>query len=65
MKILLSLIICSSVAGDCMPPFDWHETFRTKYDCLTFGYEESLRKMKEIKVICPVCKGNGFIRVPY
>ncbi len=31
-----------------MPPFDWHETFRTKYDCLTFGYEESLRKMKEI-----------------
>ena len=31
-----------------MPPFDWHETFTTKYDCLTFGYEESLSKMKEI-----------------
>ena len=48
MKFVLSLIICSSVASECMPPFDWQETFRTKYDCLTFGYEESLKKMKEI-----------------
>ena len=48
MKIILSLIICSSVASECMPPFDWHETFRTKYDCLTFGYEESKRKLEEI-----------------
>ena len=48
MKILLSLIICSQVAGTCMPPYPWPETFRTKYDCLTFGYEESLRKMEEI-----------------
>ena len=48
MKIILSLIICSSLAGECMPPFDWHETFGTKYDCLTFGYEESQKKMKEI-----------------
>ena len=31
-----------------MPPFDWKDTFKTKYDCLTFGYEESLKKMKEI-----------------
>ena len=48
MKILLSLIICSQVAGTCMPPYPWPETFRTQYDCLTFGYEESLRKMEEI-----------------
>ena len=48
MKIILSLIICSSLAGECMPPFDWPETFKTKYDCLVFGYEESLKKMKEI-----------------
>ena len=31
-----------------MPPYEWPEAFRTKYDCLTFGYEESLKKMKEI-----------------
>ena len=48
MKILLSLIICSQVAGTCMPPYPWPETFSTQYDCLTFGYEESLRKMEEI-----------------
>ena len=48
MKFGLSLIICSSVAGECMPPFDWQDTFRTQYDCLVFGYEESLNKMNEI-----------------
>ena len=31
-----------------MPPFDWHDTFNSKYDCLVFGYEESINKMKEI-----------------
>ena len=48
MKILLSLIICSQVAGTCMPPYQWPETFRTQYDCLMFGYEESMSKMEEI-----------------
>ena len=48
MKIILSLIICSSVVGERMPPFDWQDAFRTKYDCLTFGYQESLKKMEEI-----------------
>ena len=48
MKILMSLIICSSVAGDCMPPFQWPEAFNTKYDCLHFGYEEAKLKMKEM-----------------
>ena len=48
MKILLSLIICSSVAQECMPPFEWPQTFKTQYDCLHFGYQESMKKMKEI-----------------
>ena len=48
MKFLLSLIICSSVAGECMPPFDWHEMFETKYDCLHFGYNEAINKLEEI-----------------
>ena len=48
MKILMSLIICSSVAQECMPPFQWPETFRTKYDCLHFGYEEARKKLEEI-----------------
>jgi hypothetical protein len=48
MKFLLSLIICSQVAGTCMPPYEWPETFNTQYDCLKFGYEESLNKIEEI-----------------
>ena len=48
MKILLSLIICSYTAGTCMPPYQWPEHFNTNYDCMMFGYEESMRKMKEI-----------------
>ena len=48
MKFILSLIICSSVAGECMPPFDWDESFNTQYDCLLFGYEESIVKLKEL-----------------
>jgi len=48
MKILLSLIICSQVHTTCMPPYEWPETFNTTYDCMTFGYQESLNKMEEI-----------------
>ena len=31
-----------------MPSFEWPETFRSKYDCLHFGYEESKRKLEEV-----------------
>ena len=48
MKIILSLIICSQIQGVCMAPYEWPEKFNTSYDCMTFGYEESLVKMKEI-----------------
>ena len=48
MKILLSLIICSYTANTCMPPYQWPEKFRTNYDCMMFGYEESINKMQEI-----------------
>ena len=48
MKILLSLIICSAVEGICMSPYTWPDRFNTMYDCLTFGYEESNKKMKEL-----------------
>ena len=48
MKFILSLIICSQVAGDCMPPYKWPEDFNSQYDCLLFGYEESIVKLKEI-----------------
>ena len=48
MKILLTLVLCSQIQQTCLQPFPWPETFNTQYDCLTFGYEESMKKMKEI-----------------
>ncbi len=48
MKFLLSLIICSQIHTTCMPPYEWPETFDTSYDCMMFGYEESINKMEEI-----------------
>ena len=48
MKFILSMIICSGVAGQCMPPYEWAETFNTQYDCLMFGYKESIVKMEEL-----------------
>ena len=48
MKILLSIVICSQVAGACMDPYPWPETFNSQYDCLLFGYKESIVKMEEL-----------------
>ena len=48
MKFLLSIIICSSVAGECMPPIAYKNLFSTEYDCLHFGYAESQRRLEAI-----------------
>jgi hypothetical protein len=61
MKFLLSLIICSQVAGTCLEPYPWPDRFDTQYDCMIFGYEESLNKMKEIGKT-EVNKYNMYIR---
>jgi len=61
MKILLSLIICSQVAGTCLEPYEWPTRFDTQYDCMVFGYEESLKKMQEIGKT-EVNKYNMYIR---
>ena len=48
MKFTLALIICSYVAGECMPPFIHDTKFNNQYDCLMKGYEESIAKIEEI-----------------
>ena len=40
--------MCSYTAGECMPPYHWHETFDDPYSCSIFGYEEAARKLREI-----------------
>ena len=44
-----------------MEPYEWPETFNTQYDCMIFGYEESLNKMKQIGRT-DVNKYNMYIR---
>jgi hypothetical protein len=61
MKILLSLVICSQVAGTCLQPFEWPQRFDNQYDCLMFGYEQSAIKMREIGPT-EVNKYNMFIK---
>ena len=48
MKIILTLILCSLPQGECMTPYQWPTPFNSTYDCLMFGYEESMRKLEEI-----------------
>ena len=60
-KITLSLIICSQVAGTCLDPYPWPTTFDSQYDCLMFGYEESMKKMQDLGPE-EVNKHNMFIR---
>ena len=61
MKILLSLVICSQIAGSCLEPYPWPTTFDIQYDCLMFGYEQSKVKMEEIGAE-DVNKYNMFIK---
>ena len=47
-KFILGLIMCSSVHQTCLPPYHWPDKFNSHYECMIFGYEESIRKAKEI-----------------
>ena len=55
------MIICSQVAGTCLPPYQWPTTFNSQYDCLMFGYQESMNKMEQIGRE-EINKHNMFIR---
>ena len=48
MKFVLSMIMCTSVYQTCMPPFPMPEIYNSHYECMIAGYEESLKKAKEI-----------------
>ena len=48
MKFTLLMLICSVIAGECMPPHAMPNKYDSIYDCLNAGYAESLKKSKEI-----------------
>ncbi len=47
MKIALFMIMCSSIAQQCLEPHKL-STFDNHYDCMIAGYEESKMKIEEI-----------------
>ena len=42
------MIMCTSVYQTCLPPFPMAEIYNSHYECMIAGYEESLKKAKEI-----------------
>ena len=48
MKVLLIMIICSAVQGDCLPPHQMPTAYNSYYDCLQAGYKEAIKKQTEI-----------------
>ena len=48
MKFILSMIMCTSVYNQCLPPFPMSELYNYHYECMIAGYEEALNKAKEI-----------------
>ena len=47
-NFILGLIICSSVYQSCLPVHEWPDTLNSHYECMIFGYKESIRKAEEI-----------------
>ena len=47
MKVALVMIMCSQIAGDCMPPH-FLRHYDNLYNCLLGGYTEAIEKTKEI-----------------
>ena len=73
MKFTLLMLICSVIAGECMPPHAMPNMYDSIYDCLNAGYAESLKKSKEIGksdvnqhqiYIRFICKENKIIVPP-
>ena len=48
MKFVLTMIICTSIYNMCLDPFPMPERYGSHYECMIAGYEESIKKAKEI-----------------
>ena len=42
------MIMCSSVYNSCLPPHNLPELYNSHYECMIAGYEEAIKKAKEI-----------------
>jgi len=47
-KFVLTMIMCTSVYQQCLPPVPFSELYDSHYECLMAGYNESIETAKEI-----------------
>ena len=62
MKFILTMIICTSVYNMCLDPHPMPERYNSHYECMIAGYNESIKKAKEIKdaeIITKTAKENN------
>tara|TARA_R100001163_G_C5008500_1_gene155208 strand:+ start:228 stop:455 length:228 start_codon:yes stop_codon:yes gene_type:complete len=48
MEYALVLLICSSVAGNCLPPISYDDRYTDAYSCMINGYQKSLNTTKDL-----------------
>jgi len=48
MKVALTIIMCSLLKAECLPPYTFSTTYNNFYDCMNAGYQKSLEKTQEI-----------------
>ena len=48
MTYVLSLVICSAIAGQCLPPYNVDKLYKDGYDCMLDGYKMAIEKTIEI-----------------
>jgi len=48
MKVVLIMIMCTAMHGECLAPHQMPTTYTNYYDCLQAGYEEAKNKQKGI-----------------
>jgi|TARA_R110002012_G_scaffold21765_2_gene75588 hypothetical protein len=48
MKFVLGIIICSSIYQSCLDPYPLPDLHDSHYECMIAGYNESIKKAKEI-----------------
>ena len=48
MKVMLTIVMCSTLANTCLDPYTFPKVYDNYYECLIDGYQKSLDKTKEI-----------------
>ena len=49
MKIMLTIVLCSTIANTCLDPHTFPKVYDNYYDCLLDGYKKSYDKIEFIQ----------------